>query len=123
MVVNIAKNDKKRFKTKINTNIIHSRFRRSDGAIATIKVHDLWNDVEVTQGTDFVCTSCKIMTMPSNSRGKKRESQVHNPLEEIQVDTVPNHEPIGISTDSRFYYYLILWWQIFENFQINRHQR
>ena len=77
MVVNIAKNDKKRFKTKINTK--HSRFHRSDGAIATIKAHDLWNGVEVTQGTDFVCTSCKIMTIPSSSRGKKRESQVHNP--------------------------------------------
>ena len=48
MVANIAKNDKKRLKTKINTNIIHSRFHRSDGAIATIKAHDLWNDAEVT---------------------------------------------------------------------------
>ena len=109
---------------KINTNIIHSKFHRSGGAIATIKAHNLWYDVEVIQGTtDFVCTSRKIMHLPSISSGKKRESQVHGPLEEIQVDTVPNHEPIGISTDSRFYYYLILWWQIFENFQINRHQR
>ena len=73
-----------------------------------VKARDLWNDVEVTQGTDFVCTSYKIMSTPSNSRGKKRESHVHNPLEEIQVDIVPNPEPIGISTDSRFNYYLIL---------------
>ena len=56
MVIDIAKNDKKKFKTKMNTNIIHSRFHRSAAAIATIKAHDLWNDVEVTQGTDLVCT-------------------------------------------------------------------
>ena len=36
------------------------------------------------------------------------ESQVHDPLEEIQVDTVHNPEPIRISADSRFNYYLIL---------------
>ena len=69
MMVNIAKNDKKRFKMKNNTNIIHSRFHRSDGTIATIKSRDLWNDVEVTQCTDFVSTSCKIMSIPSSSRG------------------------------------------------------
>ena len=74
----------------------------------TIKAHDLWNDVEVTQGTNFVCTSCKIMSIPSSSRETKRESQVHGSLEEIQVDTVPNPELIDISTDSRFNYYLIL---------------
>ena len=51
MVIDIAKNDKKKFKTKMNTNIIHSRFHRSDGAIVTIKAHDLWNDVEVTKCT------------------------------------------------------------------------
>ena len=48
------------------------------------------------------------MSMPSSSRGKKRESQVTVPLEEVKVDTVPNPEPIGISTDFRFNYYLIL---------------
>ena len=48
------------------------------------------------------------MTIPSSSRGKKRKSEVHAPLEEKQVDTVPYPEPIGISTDSRFNYYLIL---------------
>ena len=107
MVVNIAKNNQMRSKNKINANIIHSKFHRSDGAIATIKVQDLWNDVEVTQGTDFVCTSCKIMSTPSSSRRKKRESQVSVPLEEVQVDTVPNPESIDISTDSRLNYYLV----------------
>ena len=107
MVVKMTKNNQKP-KNKINANIIHSRFHRSDGAIATIKAHDLWNDVEVTQGIDFVCTSCKIMSIPSSSRGKRRESQISLPLEEIQVDTVPNPEPIGISSESRFNYFLIL---------------
>ena len=65
------------------------------------------NNVEVTQGTDFVCTSCKIMSRLSSSRGKKRESQVLSPLEERQVDTTPNPESVGVSTDSRFNYYLI----------------
>ena len=55
-----------------------------------------------------MCSSCKIMSIPLGSRGKKRESQLHGPLEEIQVDTVPYPEPIGISTDSRFNYHLIL---------------
>ena len=34
--------------------IIHSRFHRSDEAIANINTHDLWNDVEVVQGTDSI---------------------------------------------------------------------
>ena len=109
MFINIAKNNTIISKSKINANIIHSRFHRSDGSIATIKAHDLWNDVKVIQGTDFVCTSCQIMSIPSSSRGKKRESQVLFPIEEIQVDTVSNPDPIGISTDYRFNYFLILY--------------
>ena len=35
-----------------------------DGAIATIKDHDLWNGVEVVQGIDSVCTPCKVMIIP-----------------------------------------------------------
>ena len=46
MVANIAKNNQMRPKNKINATIIHTRFHRSDGAIAIIKAHDLWNDVE-----------------------------------------------------------------------------
>ena len=96
-------------KNKINTDIIHSRFQRSDGAIATLKAHDLWNDVEVTRKIDFVCTSCKILiSIPSSSRGKKRKSEASFPLEEIHVDTVPNPEPIGMSANSGFNYHLIL---------------
>ena len=83
-------------------------FHRSDGAIVRIKAHDLLNDVEVTQCTGFVCTSCKIMSISSSSREKKREMQVIRLLEEIQVDTIPDTEPISVSPDSRFNYYLIL---------------
>ncbi len=85
MLVNTVKNNHIKPKREINANIIHSRFHQSDGAFATIKAHDLWNDVEVTQGTDFVYTYCKIMPIPSSSREKKRESQVSFPLDEVQL--------------------------------------
>ena len=57
-------------KVKINTNILHDRFHRSDGALATIKAHDLWEDVHITPGNDSICTSYKIMTIPAASRGQ-----------------------------------------------------
>ena len=88
-------------KLKLSTNLIHDRFHRSDGAIATIKAHDLWQDVHVISGNDSVCTSCKIMTIPAASKGKPRNLSPTFPLEEIQVDTVPNPEPLGISAESR----------------------
>ena len=55
-----------------------------------------------------MCTSCKIMTISSHSRGKERHSIVKHPLDEIQVDTVPNPEPLGLSLESRYNYFLIL---------------
>ena len=57
-------------KIKLSTNILHNRFHRSDRAMATIKAHDLWQDVYITPDMDFICTSCKIMTIPAASRGK-----------------------------------------------------
>ena len=48
------------------------------------------------------------MTIPAHARGKERNSIIWKPLEEIQVDTVPNPEPNGISMESRFNYFLIL---------------
>ena len=48
------------------------------------------------------------MTIPANARGSSRTSQVSKPLEEIQVDTVPNPEPMGLSADTRYNYFLIL---------------
>ena len=77
-------------KLKLSTNILHDRFHRSDGAMATIKAHDLWQDVHIISGNDSVCTSCKIMTIPAASRGKLRNSFPTFPLEEIQVDTAQN---------------------------------
>ena len=74
MVVNIAKSNQMRPQNKLNTNILHARFHRSNGAIATIKAHNLRNDVEVTKGTNFACTTCKIMSTSSSSREKRRES-------------------------------------------------
>ena len=88
-------------KAKISTNVLYDRFHRSDGAIATIKAHNLWKDVNIKQGNDSVCTSCKIMTMPSHYRGKEMNSIARHPLDEIQVDTVPNPEPLGLSLESR----------------------
>ena len=93
---------------KINMNKIHERFHRSEGAIATIRAHNLWNDVEITDGIDHICTSCKTMTIPAASRGKSRSSIITSPLEEIQVDTVPNPEPIGLNSESKYNYFLIL---------------
>ena len=95
-------------KVKLSTNILHDRFHRSDGALATVKAHDLWKDVQIIPGIDSLCTSCKIMTIPASARGKSRNSQVTFPLEEVQIDTVPNPEPLGLSSESRYNYFLIL---------------
>ena len=51
--------------------------------MATIKAHDLWQDVYITPGMDSICTSCKIMTIPAASRGKQRYTQPTYPLEDI----------------------------------------
>ena len=95
-------NNKSSKKIKLGTNVLHDRFCRSDGAFATIKAHDLWEDVYITPGSDSVCTSGKIMTIPAALRGKTRNSQPVSPLEEIQVDTVPNSETLGLSPESPY---------------------
>ena len=48
------------------------------------------------------------MSIPAHVRGKARESRVQMPLDEIQVDPIPNPEHMGLSTDTRFNYFLIL---------------
>ena len=105
----IPSNEIIRQKIKINTNLIHNRFHRSKGAIATIRSHDLWDDVQIVHGIYTLCTSCKIMTIPAHARGKERNSIIWKPLEEIQVDTVQNLEPNGISMESTFNYFLLLY--------------
>ena len=75
--------------------------------MATIKARDLWQSAQITSGNDFICTSCKIMTIPAVSRRKLRNTTPMFPLEEIQIDTVPNREPQGISTEFKYNYFLI----------------
>ena len=48
------------------------------------------------------------MTIPAASREKTRNSYPVLPLDEIQVDTVPNPEPLGLSPGSRYNYFLII---------------
>ena len=98
---------RQRPKKKITSDIIHERFHRGHGAIATIMDEDLWDDVQVTPGQDKFCTSCKVMTIKAASRNKTRHSTCTSFLEEIQVDTVPNPEPLGISNETRCNYFLI----------------
>ena len=47
------------------------------------------------------------MSIPVTFRRKYRTSHVFNPLDEIQVDTVPNPEPLSLSSESRYECYLI----------------
>lgn len=75
---NLTNNHQKN-KIKISADIIHNRFHRSNSAIATIRAHDLWDDVQIADGTDTLCTSCKIMTIPAHARIKHRNSIVTQP--------------------------------------------
>ena len=68
---------------------------------------DLWDDIQITSGSDKFCTSCKVMTFKTASRNKTRSSECKSFLEEIQVDTVPNPEPLGLSHEIRCNYFLI----------------
>ena len=61
---NVSPQDKK---IKINTNILHECLHRPDRFLATIQKHNLWRDVDITQGIDNLCTSCKIMTIPAHA--------------------------------------------------------
>ena len=48
------------------------------------------------------------MTMPSYFRGKERSIFVRHPLDEIQINTVPNPEPLGLSLELQYGYFLII---------------
>ena len=95
-------------KSMISINILHGRFYRTASAIVTVRAHDLWEDGNIVQGNNTICTPYKIMKIPSHSRGKGRNSIVWDPLDEIQVDTVPNPEPMGQLLESRYAYFSIL---------------
>ena len=68
MLINITDDPNVLTKTKSSTNSIRSRFHGYNGAIATIKAHDLWNDVEVAQDIDSFCTSCKMTIISSRCK-------------------------------------------------------
>ena len=36
-----------RNKIKLSTNVLHDIFQRSDGALATIRAHNLWKDIQI----------------------------------------------------------------------------
>ena len=104
----ISNNNKTQLKTKkIPSDIIHSRFHKSEGVIATINSETLWEDVRVIPSIDKFCTSCKITSIPHRARVKTRNSTPKTFLEEIQVDTVPNPEPLGVSSETRAKFFLI----------------
>ena len=95
-------------KTKLVKGLLHARLHGPDSVFATIGAHDLWRDVDITQTIDTFYTTCKIMIIPAHVRDKIRESKVYKLLDEIQIDTVPNPEHMGLSADTRFNYFLIL---------------
>ena len=43
-------------KKRVTSDIIHNRFHRGQGAIATIMEEDLWDDIQITPGSDEFCT-------------------------------------------------------------------
>ena len=96
-------------KIKLGINGLHDKFHRSDGALATIDAHDIWQYIHTTPGVDsMLCTSCKIMTILATSRGKQRTTQPIYPFEKIQVNTVLHSEPLRPSYESRYNYFIIL---------------
>ena len=96
------------FKRKrISSDVIHSRFHKTEGVLATINSEGLWEDVLIIPSVDKFCTSCKITSIPHAARSKTRTSTPKSFLEEIQVDTVPNPEPLGVSAETRYKFFLI----------------
>ena len=56
---------------------------------------------------DSTCTSCKTITIPSTYRWKQRTTEYMYPLEEMQVDNFLISEPLELSSESRYNYFLI----------------
>ena len=55
--INSQVKNKKKKKEKVSTNIIHDLFHRAYSMIVTIRTHDLWDDIQVINRTDYVCIS------------------------------------------------------------------
>ena len=82
MIVNIVDGPNISAKSKISTNIIlYSRFHRSGRAIATMKAYNFLNDVAIIHDIDSI--SYTVITIPSRSKGKERNSNISSPLGEI----------------------------------------
>ena len=54
-----------------------------------------------------VYISCKVMIVPSRSMENEEKSLVSKFLCDILIENVPNSEPMGISPESRFRYFLM----------------
>ena len=59
------------------------------------------------------------MTISARSRGKLWNTSPTFPLKEVQIDTVSNPEPQGISAESRYNYFLILCDRFSRIFRLN----
>ena len=53
-------------KMKIDTGLLHNRLHRPAGVLATIRAHDLWRDVDITQSIDPLCTDRKSTRLNSS---------------------------------------------------------
>ena len=105
-------------KLKVSTDILHSRLHISHELLATIKAKNLWHDVDISQCSGQLFTSRKITSIPAASMGKHCTSHVFSPLDEIQVDTIPHPESLGLSSESRYGYYLIFSRKYSRTFQL-----
>ena len=74
-----------RKKMRIETGFLRENLHRQDGVFVTIRAHDPWKDVDITQSIDPLCITCKIMPILEHARVKARGSRTQKPLDEIQV--------------------------------------
>ena len=97
LAVEIVENPKGIRKTQISTDSIHSRFHRSNRPMSTIKAHGLQTDNDAVQEIDYIYTSYQVMTtIPCKFRENERMYILLNLLDEIQINTAPNPEPVGV---------------------------
>lgn len=93
----------------ILSNIIRSKPHRIEDFLAIIKLEGLWEVVLVIPSVDKFHMSCKIMIIPHAARSKNLTSTQKASLEEIQIDMVPDPEPLGVSLETHFKFFLIFY--------------
>ena len=65
--------------------------------MSAIKTHDMWTDNDAVQEIDYIYTSYQVMTtIPCKFRENERMYILLNLLDEIQINTAPNPEPVGV---------------------------